>query len=375
MKLKLQWLAEGIGRGTDRIFDAALTQITSSSLISHNIYCEERYTSADGRYLTFLRSALGQAQEELWLHETKTAMVARLSGPVYGYPASNIYSDALYYVRAGDSSQRVLVRVDLKNLEQEEVFDLAVCPPTRYPVATVSRDDRYYVGKFHMGNDRWGLYRIDLQRGGWEVFHEKKGICNPHQQFEPARSEDILVQWNRGSHVDDEENVIKWGSDEGTTLYVIDRDGNNFRQLPIGTPWTARPTGHECWVGDTGQVLLTTHGANRGELHLATPGAEKSRVLWTGVAFDHISVSADGRFWVTDDLDNGLIYVGCLETGRMLPLCDAGVSFGHPQYSHPHAYMTPDNKRVIFNSDRTNLCQVWCADVPPGFLEALAWES
>lgn len=54
----------------------------------------------------------------------------------------------------------------------------------------------------------WGLYRVDLQRGGWEVFHEHEGICNPHQQFEPARGQDILVQWNRGSPVDEEENVI-----------------------------------------------------------------------------------------------------------------------------------------------------------------------
>lgn len=60
MKLKLKWTPETINRGTDRIMGAALYQITSASLISYNIYCEERYTSTDGRYIAFLRSALGQ---------------------------------------------------------------------------------------------------------------------------------------------------------------------------------------------------------------------------------------------------------------------------------------------------------------------------
>src|SRR5687767_2996583 len=87
MKLKLRWMAEAILRGTDSNVGAHLTQVTSAALISHNIYCEERYTSAGGRYIAFLRSALGQEGEELWLHETKTPSVARLSdGPIYGYP-------------------------------------------------------------------------------------------------------------------------------------------------------------------------------------------------------------------------------------------------------------------------------------------------
>lgn len=372
MKLKPLWLAEGIARGKDANFGAALTQITSASLISHNIYCEERYTSADGQYLVFLRSALGQVNEELWLHETGTAAVARIGGPLSGHPASNIYSDALYYVRAGQTSERTLVRLDLKALEEEEVFDLTQCPSTRYPVASVSPDERYYVGKFHMGDDRWGLYRVDLQRGGWEVFHEHEGICNPHPQFEPSEGKDILVQWNRGSHVDEEENVIVWGSERGTTLYVIDREGGNLRPLPVGTPLTGAVTGHECWVGATGTVILTTHGANRNEIRTAGPGADTSRCLWDGVDFNHISVSVDGKFWVTDDATNGRIYVGSVETNRMLPLCDTGTSYGHPQYTHPHAYMTPDNKRVIFNSDRTGIAQVWCADIPRGFLDSLS---
>jgi Tol biopolymer transport system component len=366
-------MAEGIGRGTDNNFGAALTQITSAALISHNIYCEERYTSADGSYIAFLRSALGQEGEELWLHEACTANVARLSEKIYGYPSSNIYSDSLFYVRLGDQSNRVLVRVDLSTLEQEEVFDLSKCPRTRYPSATVSRDDRYYVSNFLIRDNLWGLFRADLERGTWEVFHEQEEICNPHVQFEPSRGEEILVQWNRGSRVDAEQNVVGWADERGTTLYVVNRDGGNLRTLPVGKPHTGAITGHECWIGDTGKVLLSTHGDNGNEIHISAPGEEQSQLLWNGMSFDHLSVSQDGKYFVTDDMSNSRIYVGSLETGRLLPLCDSGASFGHStQYTHPHAYMTPDNKRIIFNSDRTGTAQVWCVDVPQGFLEALS---
>lgn len=93
--------------------------------------------------------------------------------------------------------------------------------------------------------------------------------------------------------------------------------------------------------------------------------------MWRGLGFGHISASVDGRYFVVDDFANGRVYVGSIATGRLLPLCDTGSSCGSPQYTHPHPYMTPGNRHVVFNSDRTGLGQVWAAEVPPGFLEAL----
>ena len=36
-----------------------------------------------------------------------------------------------------------------------------------------------------------------------------------------------------------------------------------------------------------------------------------------------------------------------------------------------HAYITSDNKWVVFNSDRTGVPQVYIASIPKGFLEEL----
>jgi hypothetical protein len=373
MKLSLHWTAEAIGRGVDNNVGAALWQITSAAQISHNCYCEERYTSADGRYLVFARHAPWQEGAQLWIHETGTALVAKLCDGVQGFLTSNIHSNLLFFATQNAAGHRVLVRVNLSTLEQDEVLDLSPCPRARNSSATASPDGRFLVSNGYLADNRFGLFRVDLQRGTWEIFHEREEICNPHLQFEPSRGEEILVQWNRGSRVDAEQNVLCWGDAEGITLYAINRDGGDFRPLPVGRPYTGAITGHECWIGDSGEVLLTTHAECGEEIHIARPGAEKSRLLWSGLAFDHLSVSADGQYFVTDDMNNARLYLGNLKTGRMLPLCESGASFGTmPQHTHPHAYLTPDNKRVIFNSDRTGICQVWCADVPAGVLAALA---
>jgi len=51
VQLKPRWQTETIARGCDANVGARLTQLTSAALISHNIYCEERYTSADGGFI------------------------------------------------------------------------------------------------------------------------------------------------------------------------------------------------------------------------------------------------------------------------------------------------------------------------------------
>jgi hypothetical protein len=371
MKLRVRWMPEAIDRGTDPNVRARMIQLTSAALISHNIYCEERYTSTDGSRIAILRSHTGSESEQLWLVDMPSRSVALVCDSIAGYPTSNLYRDTLFFARKTSGSGRILTRLDLKTLEQDDVFDMSKCPEQRWLVCTISPDERYFVANTRVKGDVWGLYRVDLKDGTWDLFHQHPHICNPHPQFEPSKGQDILVQLNRGSVIDDDFNIIHLVGEEGATLYVMDKDGGNVRYLPVGKPHTPPVTGHECWVADTGKVILTTGGQLGTELHLVTPGEERSRRIWKNVGFSHISASTDGRFFVTDDYRSAKIYVGDIASGRMLPLCDTGSSFGGPQYTHPHPYMTPDARFVIFNSDRTGLAQVWAAEIPRGFLESL----
>ncbi|MCH7558921.1 MAG: hypothetical protein IIB56_15920 [Planctomycetes bacterium] len=45
---------------------------------------------------------------------------------------------------------------------------------------------------------------------------------------------------------------------------------------------------------------------------------------------------------------------------------------GSAQNTHPHAYLTPDLKWVIFNSDRSGFPHVHAASVPEGIIEELS---
>lgn len=368
MKIPARFLPECIDRGIDKIAGAKLTQLTSAALISHDIYCEERYTSRDGSRVAILRSINGRENQQLWVIDMRTSQVAMLSDAIEGFPTSPLNGDNLFFIRPGKSSPYVLCRANLMTFEVDEVFDMSKCPTTRYRVGTISPDERWYVGNQRLSADTWGFYHIDLQAGTWKTFHEQRDMCNPHPQFEPTHGRDIMVQHNRGCVFDENDNIVRLVGEEGATLYLIGADGGNLRRLPLGKPHTPPVTGHETWVGDTGKILLST---DKAELHLLTPGEAQSKILWKGIAFNHVSVSNDGKYFITDSWPTGVLYVGNIATGRLLPLCDSRATCSAPQHAHPHAYMTPDNRFIIFNSDSTGLGQVWCAKIPEWFLPAL----
>lgn len=366
----IHWHPEAIPRGVDSHIGARLTQLTSVPLLSHSIYCEERYCSTDGNRIAFLRSPLGRSPEELWVADVRTGEVAQLSDSISGYPTSNLYSDNLYFIRPRGDGGKLLVRVNLQSLEMDEIFDLSKCPSWRWSVPSVSPDDRWFVSNYRVRDEVYGLYRVDLERGTWEAFHEHQDICNPHLQFEPSMGRDLMVQLNHGCKHDPEGNVIELCGPRGATLYVIDRDGKNPRYLPVGRPHTPGVTGHQCWVGDTGKIILT---AFENQIHVVAPGETKSHCIWKGLMyFGHMSASSDGKYFLTDNFGgSNKLYIGSFKTNRIIAVLDSRASCGGPQYTHPHAYLTPGNKRIVFTSDQTHTPQVWSAELPDELWPAL----
>ena len=371
MKLDPKWHPEVIRRGPDPNVGAELFQLTSAALVSNNIYCEQRYGTTDGTRIALLRSPLGRSPEDLWVCDLRTHKVGRVCGNVYGHPPAGLFTDNLFCIRSRNGDERMLTRVNLQTLEMDDVFDLRDCPRWRYPVGTISPDERTFVSNLRIRDEVYGLYRIDLGKGEWEIFHEHQDICNPHPQFEPSDGKQILVQLNRGCELDEAGNCIRLVGDEGATLYTLDVSTGTVTYLPVGKPHTGPVTGHECWVGRSGRVILTSIGNAGSEIYLVSPGDKRARRLWHGLQFCHMAASDDGRYFIVDDTRIGRVYVGSIETGRMLPLCDTGSSCGTPQPTHPHPYMTSDNRHVILNSDSTGLAQVWAARIPEWFLGAL----
>lgn len=366
-----RWVREQIRRVKDPLCGAEIWQLTSATVISHDIYGEQLYCSADGTRIAFLRSATTDVRDgpmELFVADLHQKGVRRLGEAAFFLVGGNGRNDALFYIRREAAGGLSIVKVNFTTLEQTVMFRFGKCPPPQFRgLLAVSPDERYCMIIRRLGQRRYGVERIDLRDGTWALIHEKDDIFNGHLQFNPAGGE-LMVQHNRGGLLDENFNVARSTGPEGATLYVIDENGKERDPLPIGNPHTTPVTGHECWLGETGRILLTTRGSR---IYTAGVGDKEAKLIARGNGFVHISASPDGRFFVVDNIGTGRLHLGCVATRRVVPFCDTGASGGSPQYTHTHPYITPGNHRVIFNSDRSGIPQVYAARIPKEVLEKL----
>lgn len=366
-----RWVREQIRRGKDPLCGAEIWQLTSAPVISHDIYGEQLYCSADGTRIAFLRCATTDIRDgkmDLFVADLHQKGVRRMGAAAFFLVGGNGRSDTLHYVRREPRGELSIVKLNFTTLEQTEVFRFGKCPPPQFRgLLAVSPDGRYCMILRRLGGRRYGVERIDLRNGTWGLIHEKDDIFNGHLQFNPAGGE-LMVQQNRGGLLDENFNVVRSVGPKGATLYVIDENGKERPPLPIGLPHTPPVTGHECWLGETGRILLTTQGSR---IYTAGAGDKQAELIARGNGFIHITASPDGRFFVVDNISTGRLHLGCVATRRVVPFCDTGASGGSPQYTHTHPYITPGNHRVIYNSDRTGIPQVYAARIPAEVLKKL----
>ncbi|RLG94150.1 hypothetical protein DRO37_06435 [Candidatus Bathyarchaeota archaeon] len=380
---EIRWVTEAIIHENFDLSGSQIIQITSAPIISNNIYCEQSYCTPDGERFAFIRVSYssGIPITSLWVCDIHSRQIAMVEPKIEPSVANCKYTGIIYYI-VSRNGRRDLVRLSLEDFEREVVFDMSDVPLKR--IQSISPDQRYAVGTYipldtiKDGHATPQIIRLDFKTGEWRVIHEKTDIINTHLQYEPSRGEDILVQHNRGALLDRYGNIIRLVGDEGATLYVIDNNGGNYRQLPVGKPYTNPVTGHECWIGDTGEVLLTIvsswkEAMRHGNVLAVKPGDKKARVVYKGYRISHISASRDGRFFVGDvpSVKGKPIIIGSIKTGRGMILCYSGSEGGTSQYNHPHPYLTGDNGWVIFNSDATGVPQIYIASVPEELLESL----
>jgi hypothetical protein len=354
-------------------------QVTEDSLSKSNIYCEIPYCSADSRYFVFTRSNPGRDRNrteyvvcELGTWEMHVA--GRGTGGV-----AITHRGTFYFLRYGGEEAMELVKLNLATGESEVVCALkeAVRPRS---LGTVSPDGRLYAygittdDKFR----EFGIELVDLKTGTREVIDRDPYILNPHPQFEPSEGKQIMVQHNRGGKIDEDGKRIRLVGEEGGTLYLLNVADGKRTTLQVGTPYTTRITGHESWIGNTKEMLLSVSAsgdyvAERGNL-LGVRAGEPARVVSSGHRYAHVGTSVCGRFFCCDDGATGDVVIGSIKTGKNDVVCHSESSFGRAQNTHPHPYLTPDLKRVVFNSDRSGEPQIHAATVPDGMIEELGKE-
>ncbi len=371
---------EAINRGTDPDSGAQITQLTSAPAIHHNIYGEVPYMDPSSRWLMFELSYRPYGLVEIWRADLQTNWLTPVCEKVPGIRGVAVSTAQRYFYcqrqYAPDSCE--IVRTDIATLDQE-TYRLEGLPEIG-TLGSIAPDNNTYIFATRLDRQLFGIVKCDLAAGTWQVIHEGTDICNAHPQVEPGRAKDYLIQHNRGCEFDDQGRVVKSTGPIGATLYLIDSSGGNYRELPVGQPHTWRVQGHQCWIGTTGEILLTINGSptasydemkQAGLLLAVRPGEPEARVVTNDFLYSHPNASRDGRFFVSDTFYDAAIVVGSIKTGNKRVLCQSGASFGSPQYTHVHPYFSPDCKWVIYNSDYTGLPHVYAASVPEGLLEEL----
>lgn len=394
--MPIQWAQESCDRRDDPISGARIIQLTSSSLISNNIYCEQPYTSPDGKRVAIARTRdfCFDDRMSLLVHELPTLRIAMIERDIPRALFNPAWSGSLFYW----NNERQIVRLSMTTLDKKVVYT-EKDPSAELIGSSVSPDERYVIGAIFRtkgpGSPTVSIVRIDLQKCVRETIFEHPEITNPHLQFNPITGKDILVQHNRGTSVNADGSVNRTVNALGTTLFVIDADGKNKRDLPVGAPHTAGATGHECFVADTGRVLFSvgwnhadwSHDSRfpTGNIFTAAPGDAKPTVFHAPEhRFNHVCASRCGKYFVADSHDAGALFkngeikccaivIGNLKSGKYRTLVeDTLASGGGNQCTHVHPYFTADNKHVIFNADPYySPAQVFAARVPDGFYESL----
>ena len=159
------------------------------------------------------------------------------------------------------------------------------------------------------------------------------------------------------------------------TEYLVGVPDGKGTRLQVGPPYTPAITGHESWIGDTKEILLSVRAEGaytpeKGNLLGVRAGAPP-RVVSKGYRFSHVGTSVCGRFFSCDDGPTADVVIGSIRTGKNAVVCRSKSSFGREQNTHPHPYLSPDLKWVVFNSDRSGEPQVHVGTVPPGMIEDL----
>ncbi len=360
-------------------------QVTDEPQDKHNIYCEYPWCPPDGHCFAYVRHAPEHApnQAELVLCDFGTWQKRSLG---FCSGVESMAAGRLYYRRINDQGRRELLRLDWAT-ERSEVLELPAGVPDRGRLE-VSPDERYvaYNMALSFAPKRFAIGLADRQTGQCGVLHEDPDICNPHQQFEPGAGRRLLIQHNRGCEFTPAGQMTRLVGDEGATLFTLDVPSGAVTRLPLGPPHTVGISGHECWIGTSGEVLATLNTSGdydhgKGPIVAVRPGGGPAREVCKPWRMNHLGMEPSGRMFCADAFVRDEIIIGVPATNRAAFVCRARTSYkrsaarGAWSDSHPHAYVSPDLRWVVFNSDRSGVQQVYCAALPREMVSLLLAEA
>lgn len=355
----------------------AVYQVTDHPAVKCNIYCERPYCSADSRSFLYARQADDDSGGWDYLlcdfESWEERVVARGA-----MNASVSYNNDYYFVRSAGAKAKEMACIDLGTGDVAAVFAFRDgLGHAGHP--GISRSGRYIAFGVALSYDpqRFGVELADVETGERRLICEDPFICNTHLQFGAFDDRTLMVQHNRGCEFTPAGERLRLVGDEGATLFLLDIEDGAITRLPLGTPHTTPVTGHEAWVGETSEMILTVAASGdfapeRGNI-LCLRAGEDCRQIGAGRRMCHIGTTHCGRYFCADGNNPQEVIIGSPATGKSVFVCDPRSTYGrgYGQCSHPHAYLSPDFRWVVFNSDVTGRPEIYAAAIPEALLAGL----
>lgn len=360
---------------------ALLHQVTDESRLVSNIYCERPFCAADSSRFLFARQRNGGGPRDHADWEYVLCTFGTWEQTVVGRGEFNVgisYDNDFYYRRPAANGCREFVRIELATGESTVVWTTPPdAPQTGHPAISADGKRLAFHTALSYDPQRFAIVVVDLTTGAQSIVCEDPDLCNAHLQFCPVDSRTLLAQVNRGCRYSPEGEMIRRVDERGATLWLVDAVGGDVDELRIGTPHTTPITGHQAWLGATATIVATVIGRDDfaevpGKGNVVTIERGRShRQLAAGLCLNHVGSTPCGTYIHGDCVAGDKLAVVSPRTGAVSiihedPSQPGDSPFG--QQSHPHAYLTPDFRWMVFNSDRTGRPQIYVAEIPASLL-------
>jgi len=333
----------------DPLTGARIMQLTSYPVLSHALYFHCPSVTPDSKTLVFMTypRAGRFTSPDAWRVNLDGSDLRAITdqeglvGFVLAPDGKTVY--------AQDGAQ--LLAWSIEGGEPREIGRVSGVAYAATICGGTSADGAYYFSTAVMESGLTAIVRYATDGSEARVLLTRGAL--PHMQVDTSGTDRILF----GCEPDA----------QGYGMFFTDRDGKNLRPFRL-----RHCTGHYAFFGKMGRVIATV---NRpfGSIALMGEDDGEPEIIIKGGHFWHAAGSDDGE-WIVSDTnwpDLGLILVNA-KTGIWAPLCHPFASSGHPQWTHPHPFFSPDGRRVLFNSDRTGIGQVYAVEVPEDIRRQLA---
>lgn len=362
-----------------------VTRLTPPDVVCPRNYFYQKAFTRDGSQLIFGGEFDGVFN--VWMLDLASRRARQLTeGKGDNYHGAYLSPDDryLFYTKAGREHRRV----DLATLEEEVIYTVpegwrgagtwvANSACTHIAGMEMLQTDQVTGGtgweRFQRQFERQPLERlisIDIARREARVVYEQKRYMG-HPMYRPF-DDRTMGFCHEGPH-----DLVD------ARMWLIDADGTRLRKVKEHAPGEACM--HEFWVPDGSKLVYVSYvkGEQERFIWAADPVTLENECLMAMPPCAHLMSNFDGSLIVGDgagqlgdvaDKDGHAfeadpwIHLFDTRARKHRKICRHDSSWqeykGNTQVNHPHPSFTPDEKRVLFSSDREGCCALYLADLP-----------